>query len=148
MPAYSCRIPHQAISLFPACTRPHVLAQFPQQDISESRQINGGKTSTQVNYQGVLLKDVLAAADLKEGQRHDFRKALVIARARDGYIALFTWGELFNASAGEHILVITGKNNEPLPASEGPFVLRALGDIKPGPRHVKWLEQVEVLLIR
>lgn len=125
------------------------LARLPQQDISESRQLDSksGKETAQVSYQGVLLKDVLAAADMKEGQRHDFRKTLIVARARDGYIALFTWGELFNATAGEHVLVITGKNGKPLAASEGPFALRALGDIKPGPRHVKWLQQIELRLI-
>lgn len=67
-------------------------ARLPQKNISESRHLDsqGGKTSAQVSYQGVLLKDVLAAADLKEGQRHDFRKMLILAKASDGYQALFT----------------------------------------------------------
>lgn len=126
------------------------LARLPQQDISESRQLNSRemKEASQVSYQGVLLKDLLTAAEMKEGQRHDFRKALIVARARDGYLALFTWGELFNSAAGDHVLVITGKNGKPLDTNEGRFVLRALGDIKPGPRHVKWLEQIEVQLVR
>ena len=32
----------------------------------------------------------------------------------------------------------------PLPASEGPLAIVSLNDTQPGPRHVKWLERIEI----
>ena len=57
---------------------------------------------------------------------------------------LFSWGELFNARLGGSALVVISADGRPLPASEGPYALRSLSDIKSGPRHVKWLRQLDV----
>ncbi|XYJ09029.1 molybdopterin-dependent oxidoreductase [Telluria sp. B2] len=45
------------------------------------------------------------------------------------------------------MLVITSMNGKPLPASEGPYALRSLLDTRSGPRHVKWLNRVEVFTV-
>jgi DMSO/TMAO reductase YedYZ molybdopterin-dependent catalytic subunit len=123
------------------------LAALPQTTITEARQLSGEQKqeAVTITYRGVLMRDLLNAAGFEEKARHDFRKTIVVARASDGYVALFTWGELFNAKAGQQVLVIAEINGKPLPDSEGPCALRALGDIRPGPRHVKWLRQIEVV---
>lgn len=100
--------------------------------------------STQLKFQGVLLRDILKHAGFQEKERYDFRKSIVVARATDGYVALFTWAELFNTKLGDSILVVTSVNGKPLPDSEGPFAIRSFGDTKPGPRHVKWLREITV----
>lgn len=125
------------------------LAQLPHTELVVSRSVSGGEAQevSKTAYRGVLLRDLLQAAKLHEAARHDFRRMLVIARASDGYVALFTWGELFNTKLGEQILVITRVNGKPLADAEGPYALRALADSRPGPRHVKWLKQIEVIRI-
>ncbi|MDN4060002.1 molybdopterin-dependent oxidoreductase [Massilia sp. YIM B02769] len=60
---------------------------------------------------------------------------------------LFSWGELYNARVGDKVLVITTMNGKPLPATEGPYALRSLSDTKSGPRHVKWLNRIEVFTV-
>jgi DMSO/TMAO reductase YedYZ molybdopterin-dependent catalytic subunit len=125
-------------------------ATLPQTELTETHDVGTSRRqeTLQVKWSGVLLRDVLAAADFHEKEQRDFRRTLIVARARDGYVALFTWGELYNTKLGDSILVITSKDGKPLPESEGPYALRALGDIKPGPRHVKWLQQIEVSTIQ
>jgi DMSO/TMAO reductase YedYZ molybdopterin-dependent catalytic subunit len=125
-------------------------AALPHTELMETHGVGapGGQESLQVKWGGVLLRDVLAAADFREMEQRDFRRTLIVARASDGYVALFTWGELFNTKAGDSILVITSKDGKALQESEGPYALRALGDIKPGPRHVRWLQQLEVSTIQ
>jgi hypothetical protein len=54
-----------------------------------------------------------------------------------GYRAAFSWGELYNSSAGDHVLVIGSQDGVPLNAEQGPLALRALADTRPGPRHVR-----------
>lgn len=123
------------------------LATLPQTEIAETKTVRADQQQDTrlVKYHGVLLRTVLNASDFQEKDRHDFRKAVIIARARDGYVALFTWAELFNSRLGDSILVVTDIDGRKLPETEGPYALRSFGDIKPGPRHVKWLQQIEVI---
>lgn len=125
------------------------LKRLPQTEIVDSRNIERDRARQRMRivYRGVLLRDVILATGFKENQRHDFRRTLFVAKASDGYIGLFTWGELFNSESGNNVLVITESDGKPLPASEGPFALRALSDIRPGPRHIRWLQEIRVVRI-
>lgn len=49
----------------------------------------------------MLLRDVLARAGFGAATDRGARTGVVEAVATDGYRAVFSWGELFNASAGE-----------------------------------------------
>jgi DMSO/TMAO reductase YedYZ molybdopterin-dependent catalytic subunit len=95
-------------------------------------------------YTGVLLRDVLTSAKPIEKERHDLRRSVVIATATDGYQAVFSWAELFLSPIGEGALIIFERDGAPLAASEGPIALVSLGDMQPGPRHVKWLAKIEI----
>lgn len=90
-----------------------------------------------VSYSGVLLRDVIASAPAYERQGRAQRWLTFEAVATDGYRAMFSWGELFNTDAAEHVLVIRTRDGKPLDAAEGPLALRALADTRPGPRHVR-----------
>ena len=105
------------------------------------------KDANVVKWRGVLLRDVLEAAKFQEKERRDFRRTVIVARARDGYVAVFSWGELFNSKLGDSVLVVTAMDDKVLPDTEGPYALRALTDTRPEPRHVKWLAQIEVISI-
>jgi hypothetical protein len=121
---------------------PAELAALPRQDREQRRTVSGGASAAagveqSVRYGGVLLRDVLerALADALKGR--DARRMVFDAIATDGYRAVFSWGELFNGAAGEQALVILVQDGQPLSAYEGPLALRALGDLRPGPRHVR-----------
>ncbi|MGV3655743.1 MAG: molybdopterin-dependent oxidoreductase [Noviherbaspirillum sp.] len=122
------------------------LKQLPQTEIAESRSTerNGERHERRIVYRGVLARDVIQAAGFKENQRHDFRRTLFLAKATDGYTGLSSWGELFNSEAGGSVLVIIEADGKPLPASEGPIALRSVRDIRPGPRHIRWLREIVV----
>jgi DMSO/TMAO reductase YedYZ molybdopterin-dependent catalytic subunit len=96
------------------------------------------------SYTGVLLRDVLASAKPVEKQRHDLRRSIVVATASDGYQAVLSWAELFLSPIGDGALVIFERDGAPLPEGEGPLALVSLRDTQPGPRHVKWLQKVDI----
>jgi hypothetical protein len=92
----------------------------------------------------VLLRDVITAAKPVERERHDLRRSIVIATATDGYQTAFSWAELFLSPIGDGAMVVFERDGAPLAANEGPFAIVSLGDTQPGPRHVKWLERLEL----
>ena len=128
------------------------LRQLPQTEIAELREVerhegerDRSRKPHRIVYRGVLLRDVIDASGFKENQRHDFRRTLFVAKASDGYLGVFSWGELFNSDEGKQVLVIIDADGKPLPASEGPIALRSLSDLRPGPRHIRWLQEVSVI---
>ena len=95
-------------------------------------------------YRGVLLRDLIATAKPVEAGRFDLRQSIVVARATDGYVALFTWAELFNSPIGDGVLVATALDGSPIGEGEGRLALVSARDTKSGPRHVRWLQSVEL----
>jgi len=125
------------------------LQRFPVQRVEDARQLRMGgtaaKDSEQVRrYSGVLLRDVVAAAKPVERARHDLRRSIVVVTAADGYVAVFSWAELFLSPIGDGALVVFERDGAPLAASEGPLALVSLRDTQPGPRHIKWLARIDV----
>jgi DMSO/TMAO reductase YedYZ molybdopterin-dependent catalytic subunit len=98
-------------------------------------------------YAGVRLTDVLNEADIRTDQRNALRRTYVVATASDGYKAVFSWGELFNAPVGRGVLIVFERDGSPLEDGEGRLALVSLVDARMGPRHVKWLSRVEVLRV-
>jgi DMSO/TMAO reductase YedYZ molybdopterin-dependent catalytic subunit len=125
------------------------LRRLPVQQVEDVRQVriagapaaDGGATR---RYSGVLLRDVIAAAKPVERERHDLRRSIVVATATDGYRTVFSWGELFLSPIGDGAMVVFERDGAPLAANEGPFAIVSLKDTQPGPRHVKWLERLEL----
>lgn len=117
------------------------LAALPPTTLTQTLSVSNGRDGAldrRIAYGGVLLKDVLAAATGLFGPNdRGSRLASVEAVATDGYRALFSWGELFNSPAGAQALVVATQDGQPLDAAAGPLALRALGDLRPGPRHVR-----------
>jgi DMSO/TMAO reductase YedYZ molybdopterin-dependent catalytic subunit len=125
------------------------LQRFPVQRLEDVRQIRMAgaavKDGEQTRrYTGVLLRDVLTSAKPVEKERHDLRRSIVVVTASDGYQAVFSWAELYLSSIGDGALIIFERDGAALPASEGPLALVSLHDTQPGPRHVKWLEKIEI----
>jgi len=93
---------------------------------------------------GVRLRDLLEEAKLVTQDRHTLKKTVVIARAVDGSKVVFSWSELFNSLAGESVLVLYERDGNPLAKEEGPIALISAKDLQTGPRHVRWLKEIEV----
>jgi len=104
---------------------------------SVERNAGEGADQTTIAYDGVRLRDVIGATGGDPARDRSWRGAVVEAIASDGYRAVFSWGELFNSTGGERTIVVLAFNGQPLDAREGPLALRALGDMRPGPRHVR-----------
>jgi DMSO/TMAO reductase YedYZ molybdopterin-dependent catalytic subunit len=124
------------------------LRRLPMQQVEDVRQVRmAGASATDAatrRYAGVLLRDVIALAKPVERERHDLRRSIVVATATDGYQTVFSWAELFLSPIGDGAMVVVERDGAPLAASEGPFAIVSLKDTQPGPRHVKWLERLEL----
>ena len=123
------------------------LKKLPIRQVDDARAQGGPGGSQPRRYVGVLLRDVLDRAKLVEPQPRGLRRSIVIASARDGYKAVFSWAELYLSPIGDGVLVVYERDGVPLQAGEGPLALISLKDTSPGPRHVKWLEAIDVRMI-
>jgi hypothetical protein len=123
------------------------LQALPRKDYAENRTVvqDGKDVTLTVLYQGVPLRQLIDQAGLKP-DRHAVRKAVVLVTAQDGYQASFSWGELYNSSLGDGVIVVLRHGPDELLDTEGFASLRSLQDLRPGPRHVRWLKSIAVLL--
>ncbi len=109
------------------------------------RQINGQPQQGSV-VKGVRLIALLEQAGLAARDRNDWRRTVVVAIARDGYRAVFSWPELSNTAGGAQAMV--GYERDGAPLADGPLVVLAPADTRTGPRHVKLLQRIEVRILR
>jgi DMSO/TMAO reductase YedYZ molybdopterin-dependent catalytic subunit len=118
-------------------------------DVRSVRDAAGGASSheTARHYVGCLLRDVLERAKPVEKKRMDFRKSAVIATASDGYRVVFSWAELYLSPIGDGVLVVYERDGAQLEDTEGRIALVSLKDTRPGPRHVKWLQSLELRVL-
>lgn len=122
------------------------LRKFPSQQIAEitlTRQ-SGADAGKLENVKGVRLRDILDQAKLVTHDHNDVKKMVIIATASDGYKAVFSWNELYNSPQGDGVLVYFEKNGKPLGDDEGHIAMISSKDTRTGPRHVKWLQSIEV----
>ncbi|MYM39133.1 molybdopterin-dependent oxidoreductase [Duganella qianjiadongensis] len=93
---------------------------------------------------GVRLRDLLAQARIVSKDHNDVKKTIIIATASDGYAVVFSWSELFNSALSEDVLVYLEKDGAALGDDEGRIALISAQDLRTGPRHVKWLQRIDV----
>lgn len=91
---------------------------------------------------GVRLTDLLDAAGFSTQPRSELKRCVVIAGARDGYRAIFSWNELYNSPLGRDALVVYELDGRPLPQRLGALCLVSAGDARLGPRHLRDLQSV------
>lgn len=103
---------------------------------------SGANMKEDKSCKGVLLRDILAKAKIKQ-QNHKDRNFYIVARATDNYKATFSWAEIFNNPTGDNVFVLFEENGQPIRA-QGEMILICKNDIKTGPRHVYWLSSIEV----
>lgn len=122
------------------------LRKFPPQQVGELPLVcqSGADRGKLENFKGVLLRDILEKAKVIARGHNDVKKIAIIASASDGYKVVFSWSEVFNSPIGEGVLVFFEKNGLPLGDEQGRIAMVSTKDIRTGPRHVKWLQGIEV----
>jgi DMSO/TMAO reductase YedYZ molybdopterin-dependent catalytic subunit len=122
------------------------LIAFPVQPLPEIpiRGRTGEILRTLVGYAGVRLTDLLDKAGLTAADHNDLKKTIVVAMASDDYKAVFSWNELFNTAVGAGVMVLCAREGKPLGDEEGRIALVSTQDVHTGPRHVRWLKDVQV----
>lgn len=96
---------------------------------------------------GVLLAEVINRAEVLVKEHNDTKKMFVVAASDDGYKAVFSWQEIFNSPNGEGILVVLEKDGLPLYDGCGEVDLLSSSDYLSGPRYVRRLKTVEIVMV-
>jgi DMSO/TMAO reductase YedYZ molybdopterin-dependent catalytic subunit len=119
------------------------LAKMPRQSASVE-----DEDGTLVQYEGVLLRDILKRAGVAFGRevRGKARMRCVVAQARDGYQVVFTLAEVDPEFANETILVVDTRNGKPVFPYQGPFRLLCPND-KAGARSIRMVETLQVIQV-
>ncbi len=119
------------------------LAALPREKASVPEQ-----DGTQVEYEGVSLREVLKRAGLPLGKlRGKALTTYVVAKAHDGYQVVFTLGEIDAEFGNEQILIADKRDGKTLFGYQGPFRLVCPHD-KAGARSVRMLETLEVVRLQ
>ena len=123
------------------------LAAMPVEQVAQTdtHQADGKPVTTDVR--GVRLTALLDRAALAAGGKNDWKRAVVVASATDGYSVAFSWPELFDTDVGPGVLVIFERDGKPLADREGRIALYSAKDIHNGPRNVHWLSKVDVRIL-
>ena len=98
-----------------------------------------------VTFKGFALRDVLRRAGPPHGI--EVAQAVVVAKARDGYFAVFALVELEADFTDRLIIAAEEKDGETLSAKEGPLRSVVQGE-KLATRSVRQLNELEIQLIR
>lgn len=122
------------------------LRKFPPQQVGEVPLIcqTGANMGKLENLKGVRLRDILERAAVVSRDHNDVKKMIIIATASDGYKVVYSWSEIFNSPIGDGVMVFFEKDGKPLTEDEGRIAMISTKDIRSGPRHVKWLQAIEV----
>jgi hypothetical protein len=107
-----------------------------------------GEPKGRINHcRGVLLADIIHRAKVLITDHNDTKKMFIIASSNDGYKTVFSWQEVFNTSVGDGIMVLLEKEGKPLYNGSGPVDLFSARDYLTGPRYVKELADVEIVMV-
>lgn len=96
---------------------------------------------------GVLLSDIINSVDVLITDHNDTKKMYIIASADDGYKTVFSWQEIFNTATGEGVMVILEKENMALDPDRQMVDLLSTRDFLTGPRHVRELSNIEIVMV-
>ena len=107
-----------------------------------------GEPKGRINHcRGVLLADIIHRVNVLITDHNDTKKMFIIASSDDGYKAVFSWQEVFNTSVGDGIMVLLEKDGKPLYNGNGPVDLFSAKDYLTGPRYVRELADVEIVMV-
>jgi hypothetical protein len=95
---------------------------------------------------GVLLENVIRMAEVIKEEHNDTKKMFIVVSGEDGYKVVFSWQEIFNTPIGGGVMILIEKNGRSLCEKDGDLELVSAEDYFTGPRYVRRLRKIEVLL--
>ncbi|NSL85978.1 molybdopterin-dependent oxidoreductase [Chitinophaga sp. Mgbs1] len=104
--------------------------------------VKGDIKKTLHSWKGVLLTTLLDSAGIRLAPKERGR-CYIVVRGTDNYTTLYSWNDLFNNPTGSHVVLLYEENGQPI-TTDGPFVMVCTTDKITGPRHVKWVNRIEV----
>jgi len=122
------------------------LRKYPRQELASVpiTTHDGRVSSLMTDITGARLRDIVQSAAIVAPGRNDLKKMIVVAGASDGYRVVFSWSELSNSKLGDGVLVVYESGGKALSDHEGRIALVSTFDTRTGPRHVRWLQSIEV----
>lgn len=96
---------------------------------------------------GVLLSDIINKANVVVTDHNDTKKMYIIAASDDGYKAVFSWQEVFNSPVGDGVMVVLEKDGKQLYDEYGSVDLLSSRDNLTGPRYVRQLGTIEIVMV-
>ncbi|GEP98409.1 molybdopterin-dependent oxidoreductase [Chitinophaga cymbidii] len=95
------------------------------------------------SFEGISLKYILDSAGITMPRPKERGKYYIAVRASDGYTTIYAWNDIYNNPTGDEVFLIFAENGRPI-MEDGRFVMICRNDKITGPRHVKWVESIEV----
>ncbi len=95
---------------------------------------------------GVLFSDLINKAKVIITDHNDTKRMYIIASSNDGYKAVFSWQEIFNSPVGEGVIVVLEKDGILLYDEYGSVDLLSARDTLTGPRYVRQLGTIEIMM--
>jgi hypothetical protein len=99
---------------------------------------------TLTHVKGVLLKTLLQQAVLSEQNPKLLSEYYFVCKASDNYKVVFSWNELFNTATGDHVYIVTEKNNQFFRTMNDRITLLSPTDTFTGRRFLKGLSNIIV----
>jgi len=104
---------------------------------------SGEHKKTIKSFKAVLLRDIIDSASVLMDRKKDRGKFVIVVTASDNYKVIFSYNELYFGAAGNNIYVAFEENGKAL-TEEGKIIIFCSSDKVSGPRHVKWVQTIEV----
>lgn len=118
---------------------------YEQKNVKVVCQTDGNVKKNLANFRGLLLRDIIVAADakLEKAIKKDRGAYYILVTASDGYKVIFTYNELMVTAGGNNTFLLFEENGKPI-VDDGKFVVMCTSDLVTGARHVKWVKSIEV----
>ena len=92
----------------------------------------------------ILLKEVMDSVAFQYTNSHSLNSFYFKFIASDGYILVYSFGEIYNTETGNHLYLVMEKDGKPVSEIENRILLLTTSDLKSGSRNMKWLEKIVV----
>jgi hypothetical protein len=104
----------------------------------------GEPRGTAKALKGVLLKDVLALAQIESESPKVLSEYYFVCKANDKYTVVYSWNEIFNSVVGDSAFLVLEKEGQPAEKMDDSILMICPKDFRTGRRHVKALTSIEI----